>query len=476
MRIKNILIGILLVGMGGFYCACNVEYTEYETPVVQPGGDGDAGDDDTGDEGELPPLDLSKDYTIAPIGTAPSVVTLSQTVSTVNGQPFVPLALYGVNEKDMPMVKSWGFNMVHSYQLRDENRDEDDWLAYMDAAQANGLMVFFNLDGATLTTAKEEKIKRQVQCVKNHPALYAWYLADEPYIKSISPATLKKMYDWIKKEDPNHPVISSNWELGNFKDCCDLDMRQLYDGVPFKLTPDLTSYLKGNAKYNKPWLAILNAYDSGWGSNVKKSVNPTSTFSKLAEAGYKDGDPEWEAEEALWLPFVADLEHPEAHGFTVSAAFPNTAEEIRGSFYWAFLHGSNGLYYWLYAEPSTLNLRWGWYTVFHQSRLREAISKTIGELGKISKYLVDPSKNSITFFDETYPGIYVWSKIVDKRRIVIILNETGTIFNSPVDLSRLYISSRKLRVYNEDNRVIELDKNEFIDSFKKDEVHVYFVE
>ena len=59
---------------------------------------------------------------------------------------------------------------------------------------------------------------------------------------------------------------------------------------------------------------------------------------------------------------------------------------------------------------------------------------------------------------------------------MIILNETGSSFNSPVDLSGLYITSRKLRVYNEDDRVIKLDKNEFVDSFKKDEVHVYFVE
>ena len=476
MRIRNIFIGMLLAGIGSFYCACNEEYSEYETPVTQPGGDDTGGDDETGDEGELPPLDLSKDYTVASIGASPSIVTLSQTVSTVNGKPFLPLALYGVEIEDMSKVKELGFNLVHTYHTRDEGKTEADWIEYMDAAQRNGLMVFFNLDGATLDAVKEAKIKKMVQCVKNHPALYVWYLADEPYKDKISPSTLKKMYDWIKKEDPHHPIISSNWELGTFKDCCDLDMRQLYDGVPFRLTPDLTKYLEGNAKYNKPWLVILNAYDSCWGANVEKPVNPTSTFSKLAEAGYKDGDPVWEAEKALWQPFLNDLEHPEAHGFTVSAAFPNTGEEIRGSFYWAFVHGSNGLFYWLWANPETpLNLRWGWYTVFHQPCLVEAIARTTKELNELSRFLINPSKGSISFNAPENPGIFVWSKCVGKERLLVIINETGEDFSGTIDLSALDISSRRLKVYKEDKRKIKLNQNSLTDFFRKEEVHVYFV-
>lgn len=477
MDVKKICMLLMTVSMLCGSYACNEEYLEGEPPVSQPEGGGDEEENTPpAEEGELPPLDLSHNYAVAPIGASPSEVVLSQSVSSVNGQPFLPLAVYGVDaEEDMKKVKAWGFNLVQSYQLRNENNDENDWIAYMDAAQRQGLMVFFNLDGRILDGKKEAQIKRMVRAVKDHPALYAWYLADEPYAEEISPSRLKKMYDWIKSTDENHPILNSNWELGTFKDCCDLDMRQLYDGVPFKLTPDLQKYLNDNSKYNKPWMAILNAYDSGWGCNVEKSINPTSTFNDLIEKYGKDSQ-EYKKEYALWEPFFNDLEHPEAHGFKPSAAFPNTSEEIRGSFYWAFLHGSNGLFYWLYQKPGEINVQWGWYTVFHQTRLRDAIQRTIGELGSLSKYLVNPSKNCISFFDKTYPGMYVWSKIMDKRRIVIILNETGSSFNSPLDLSGLFITSRKLKVYNEDNRVIELKGDEFVDSFKKDEVHVYFVE
>ena len=72
----------------------------------------------------------------------------------------------------------------------------------MDAAQRNGLMVFFNLDGATLDAVKEAKIKKMVQCVKNHPALYVWYLADEPYKDKISPSTLSLI-----------PIFFINWNI-----------------------------------------------------------------------------------------------------------------------------------------------------------------------------------------------------------------------------------------------------------------------
>lgn len=57
--------------------------------------------------------------------------------------------------------------------------------------------------------------------------MYAWYLADEPSVKNITIEKFQSIYDWIKATDTNHPVINSNWEIWNFKDACDADMRQL---------------------------------------------------------------------------------------------------------------------------------------------------------------------------------------------------------------------------------------------------------
>ena len=406
-----------------------------------------------------------------------SVVTLTQTESVVNGRPFLPLGLYAVGVEDMPMVKELGFNLVHNYGFRNKDMTEDKLLAYMDAAQKNGLMVYVNLDGFTITPEKEQRIRWAVKLLKNHPALYAWYLVDEPYIKNVKPEDLQRIYDWIKIEDPNHPVINSNWELETFKDCCDLDMRQMYDGVPSKLTPDLEKYLKGSSKIGKPWLAIINAYDSGWGDKtIEKSVNPTSTFGKLDKEGHKPGSSEWEAEVERWSPFLKNLSNPAAAGLKTSTAFPDTPEKIRSSFYWAFVHGSNGLFYWLFTNPKNpISLRWGWYTVFHQPCLVEAIARTTKELNELSRFLINPSKGSISFNAPENPGIFVWSKCVGKERLLVIINETGEDFSGTIDLSALDISSRRLKVYKEDKRKIKLNQNSLTDFFRKEEVHVYFV-
>lgn len=415
-----------------------------------------------------------KDYVSPKMSTGPSVVTYSQTASTVNGRPFLPLGIYAVNAAEMPKVKELGFNLVQSYQFFDMAKAQKK--EYLDTARKNGLMVFAGLNGTKQLTKKHiVEIKKTVNAFKNHPALYAWYLADEPEIKKTKPAELKAVYDWIKQMDPNHPVISSNWELGNFKDACDVDMRQLYQGVPCRLTFGLEGYLKN--KQDKAWVAILNSYDSGWGAEKgTKSINPTTAFSKLAENGFKDGDTEWEKEEACWLSLLKNPSAPGKAGFQTSVSFPNTPEEIRGAFYWALAHGSNGVYYWLFSDPNgTLNLRWGWYTIFFQPRLCAALQSTLGELKELSPYLINSSRDSTSFKDKANSGMFVWSKVAGKKRIVIVLNETGKDFKGNVDFGPLGLSSRKLRVYKEDERIISLENNKLKDSFKKDEAHVYFV-
>lgn len=424
------------------------------------------------------PENTNTDYTIPHFSEGGSQVTYCQTQSTVNGKPFIPLGIYGVNTGDMPVVREIGFNLVQSYQFFGMNEEEQK--AYLDTAQENGLMVFAGLNGTSeLTDEYIAKMKQTVLTHKTHPALYAWYLADEPKIADTDPKEFQAIYDWIKGNDPAHPVMNSNWELWNFKNACDADMRQLYDGVPHKLTPTLESYLKGGNKGEKTWVAILNSYDSGWVAPGKTTpgLNPTSSFSKLAREGIKDGDAEWEAEEQKWQPLLEHLDNPAAAGFHTTESFPDTPEKVRGAFYWAFAHGSNGVYYWLFSNPQgNLNLRWGWYTLFYQPQLCEAVRNTLDEIGELSEYLVNPGLDSTSFKDEKTPGLFVWSKSVDGQRVVIIVNETSKALDTgEVSLVPLGLSSETLEVFKEDGRCLRLHGGVLSDSFKTDEAHVYFV-
>ena len=416
------------------------------------------------------------DYTVPHITDSASVVTYSQTRSTVNGQPFIPLGIYAVNIPDMPRVKDFGFNLVQTYGFFKMPHEKQ--IEYLDSAKCNNLMVFAGLDGARdLSDEHFDKIKSTVLTIKDHPALYAWYLADEPSIKNITVERFQEVYDWIKDTDPNHPIITSNWEIWNFKDACDADMRQLYSGLPYRLTPALEGYLHNDNKGMKTWVAILNSYDSGWDGMERPTLNPTTAFGKLADKGLKDGDPEWEKEEQRWQPLIDNLDNPAAGGFQTSGSFPDTPAGVRGAIYWAFAHGSNGMYYWLYTNPDGgLNLRWGWYTLFFQPQLCEAVKSTLSEIAQLSKYLINPHLDYTSFKDEANPGFFVWSKCVDGKRIIIVVNESGKPESGmTVDLSPLGLSAESLEVFNEDGRIITLQDGNLTDSFLQDEAHVYFV-
>ncbi len=426
-----------------------------------------------------PAVTAPPDYTTPALSEGHSTVIYSQTQSTVNDVPFIPLGIYGVNIGDMPAVRDFGFNLVQNYGFF--NMSEEEQKKYLDTAGENGLMVFAGLNGTSpLTDEYIAKMKHTVMTHKEHPALYAWYLADEPKIADTDPEKFRELYDWIKETDPCHPVISSNWELQNFKDACDADMRQLYDGVPHKLTPTLESYLSTENKGEKTWVAILNSYDSGWVSPgvTEPTLNPTSAFRELTGKGIKDGDPEWEAEELKWKPLVEHLDNPTAAGFSTTGSFPDTPEKIRGAFYWAFVHGSNGFYYWLFTNPKdSLNLRWGWYTLFYQPRLCSAVRSTLSEIRELSGFLINPLAGSTSYKNPENPGLFVWSKSYGGKRIVIVVNETGQeLSGASVDLRPLGLEAQTAAVFKEDGRKILIDGGIMKDSFRTDEAHVYFVE
>jgi hypothetical protein len=54
-----------------------------------------------------------------------------------------------------------------------------------------------------------EHVARRIGALRDHPALLAWYLFDEPDLhhQYVPPANLRRLYEFIKTLDPYHPVI-----------------------------------------------------------------------------------------------------------------------------------------------------------------------------------------------------------------------------------------------------------------------------
>jgi hypothetical protein len=177
----------------------------------------------------------------------------------VNRKQFFPFGFfcYAPVHPSLPeeeIVK--GFNMISPYQMilpgtMDERKD------YMDRCARIGMKVHYNLlsvagGGGVNSNAegmteerKRELLVKEIVTFRDHPALLAWYIADEPNGYKIPPDYLKEIYTTITELDPWHPVsvvIMAPFLQGarKYADAFDFVMAD-----PYPL-PDLPGTIVGN--------------------------------------------------------------------------------------------------------------------------------------------------------------------------------------------------------------------------------------
>ncbi len=188
---------------------------------------------------------------------------------------FLPLGMYQVPTEEMPRVKQAGFNLVHTYQF-EGSQDDAAARKYLDAAQANGLQVFIGFDrglysGAGLIQMNLGHVARRIGALRDHPALLAWYLFDEPDGSSqyVSPKNLRALYQLIHSLDPYHPVIvtfASDSPVKQYGKCYDVHWTQVYGPTSYVRDRIL---LHRTMLEGRPLAAILHCFDRRQSELVK---------------------------------------------------------------------------------------------------------------------------------------------------------------------------------------------------------------
>ncbi len=79
-----------------------------------------------------------------------------------------------------------------------------------------------------------DEMRRVCQENKDNPALYWYYLCDEPECRGISPVYLKYQYDFIKALDPYHPVMIITRAPELFTACADILSPHVYTNPHFE--------------------------------------------------------------------------------------------------------------------------------------------------------------------------------------------------------------------------------------------------
>ena len=171
----------------------------------------------------------------------------------LNGKPFFPSGFYGYSA--LPALRKAGFNiLIHSHL---NQADIDQILKKLDEVHRYGLMLAFppryKIRGdffgftengkkvRTLSAGSYKKIETMVNAVKTHPAFFGWYLYDEPRGAEMT-AELKRQYEFLRKTDPDHPVLGGDNTAGACiakQGSCDIHVLDLYYCPRFNGKPDV---------------------------------------------------------------------------------------------------------------------------------------------------------------------------------------------------------------------------------------------
>lgn len=132
-------------------------------------------------------------------------------VAQVDGEPFFPIGIftYHLDDAVMQQIREKRFNtIIHGFEQHQ-----------LDRIHAEGLKAIVYPRGEWLEAAKE------------HPALLAWYLADEPEGHGQTPAEMEEAYHELKARDPHHPIGLCHFlyeAIEQYKDAADFTMSDVY--------------------------------------------------------------------------------------------------------------------------------------------------------------------------------------------------------------------------------------------------------
>jgi len=126
----------------------------------------------------------------------------------VDGEPFFPIGLYWLRAEILGEMRRLDFNTGdYYYKLQGE-----EIAALMDAAAVEGMQILLELSEYARQQPEPDlvAIEAVVERYREHPALLAWYLVDEPAETSLEPQALRVIYELIRGLDPYHPVYLVN--------------------------------------------------------------------------------------------------------------------------------------------------------------------------------------------------------------------------------------------------------------------------
>jgi len=193
------------------------------------------------------------------------------------GLPFIPVGMYTdfrIAQKVAEVEAPYGFTVMGPYitpDIADRRKMRDEVRALFDRCAALGMYVHFDVRAASRPPQTEETwawLKEEIDAVRDHPALLAYYLADEPELGWAKPENTAEAYRRIKELDPYHPVtmvFCQSAAAAEYADGMDLIMTDPYPipNGPVTQVVDFCERIRGDTLDLKPLWLVPQAFGGG---------------------------------------------------------------------------------------------------------------------------------------------------------------------------------------------------------------------
>ena len=341
-----------------------------------------------------------------------------------------PIGIYTPGHtNDLPAIKEAGFNMVTGPASK----------SYLDAAKRFGLKVF----ASPLTSAgpgfKANAARSAVRAFDGHPALWAWYVIDEPDLNMVAPQDVERANRFIKTAGAKKPTA-----VVTFRG----DEARFFAHIPDILMMD---------RYPIPWMPLAH-----FGQHVRLarlSAGPTKPLIAIIQAF------DWSYFAKL-VPGERDLRPP-------------TRAELRCMSFDALARGANGVFYYAY-EAGAWKLR-------VQTEVWEDLVAVVSEVNRLKPlFTAEPvwwhgdASNKVR--EKRYNAALEPSVTLTALRVrdgnatvsnglyLLAVNTTDT--DQTIEFSSLAKDKSKCVVLNE-NRELISEKERFLDGFVAYGIHIY---
>jgi len=370
---------------------------------------------------------------VFPITMSPGPPTRSRTPAGVDA--FKELREAGVLFTRMVQTTDW------NAQVRAQQQAQLDW------AREQGIFCMVNLRELSKfragDTATEAALRDMVNQFKNHPALGLWKNKDEAWWGKVSPDDLKRGYDVIKQEDPNHPVEQTHAPRGTVADlrpynpAADILALDIY---PVSIPPGKNSLL------------------------ANKEISMVGDWTKFL-ADVANGEKQyWMVEQIAW----SGVTPPQK-----TLVFP-TFRQSRYMAYQAIINGARGLMFFGGNVASTLNAQdapLGWNWTFWQDVLKRVV-REIGDHSVLAEALVvTNSALPIRISGTTSPDLEFCARETPNHLFILASKREGATTN--VTFHGLPAWATTGEVLYESPRTVTVTNRQFTDTFAPFDVHVY---